>query len=965
MKDKKVLNDEQIQAIEYDNGPLLIIAGAGTGKTTVVTERINYLISSAKAKPQEILALTFTEKASQEMEERVDEALPYGMSQMWISTFHSFCDRILRTEGVHIGIDPGYQLMTEAETILFFRKHLFDFDLKYFRPLGNPNKFISAMIEHFSRLKDEDVSPQEYEDWIKKTENRKKRKEEALDQEKYQELARAYKTYEELKITKGVLDFSDLISFTLKIFRERTNILKQYQDQFRYILIDEFQDTNYAQNQLAILLTGERQNITVVGDDDQAIYRFRGAAISNMIQFRTYFPNTKTVVLTKNYRSTKEILDRSYDLIQYNNPDRLEMREHIDKKLQSMRRVKGEAIEVIIADRVENEADAVAKKILEIKRQMPEIQWSDVAILVRANAHANPFARAMEQAGIPFQFLGPGQLFRQPEIKDLIAYLKILYAFDDNIAMYRVLSMDWLGLSGRDIAALVNIAKQKGISLFEACESVSGEDEVSKKIQHIVSMIHRHMDAIRKETAGQILYYFLEETGMLRRLTTYESARDEKIAANIARFFDKLKTYEIEHGGDATVFAVVDWIHLSMELGESPLAADTDWTINNAVHILTVHSSKGLEFRVVFLVNLVSLRFPSMERKEKIPIPQELMKEILPKGDVHLQEERRLFYVAMTRARDRLIFTAAKYYGEAKREKRLSPFIVEAVGEQAVQNAQSNPVGATRQLSLLDDWSKNRLSGANDERSVKTQPISYISYSQLDTFMTCPLQYKYRYVVKIPVPASAALSFGDTLHQTMYAFYIKVREGKSPSFEDLLKIYEEKWVSRGYGNVLYENKMKTHGKALLKGFFEKGYDPNVLPHELEQPFRIKITPRVKLGGKIDRVDKRLDGKIEIIDYKTGQSTRMKDVKNDLQLSVYAMAATDQGVYSYRPEDVIVSFYFFEGQEKISATRTKKELEEAKENIATTVAEMEKSTYPANPGKHCDFCEFRLICEAWQ
>ncbi len=957
----KTINEEQRQAIEHGNGPLMIIAGAGTGKTTVITERIKYLILLGKAKPQEILALTFTEKASEEMEERVDQALPYGLVHLWISTFHSFCDRVLRADGIHIGINPDYSLMTEAESILFFKKHLFSFELSYFRPLGNPSKFVSGMIQHFSRLKDEDIDPIAYQRWV---DGNEELKEIIQEYEQYKELANTYEMYQRLKIEHGVFDFSDLIFYTLKLFRDRPNILKRYQEQFRYILIDEFQDTNYAQNQLVLLLAGEKQNVTVVGDDDQAIYRFRGAAISNMIQFRRYFPNVTTVVLTKNYRSTKEILDRSYDLIQHNNPYRLEIAEGIDKKLESMRRVNGQNIEVIIADRVEYEAEAVAKKILDIKSERVGFRWSDVAILVRANSHVEPFTRVFEGWRIPFQFLGPGQLFRQPEIKDLIAYLKVLYAFDDNISLYRVLTMPIFEITGEEIASLMNMARNQGESVFEVCRSFSEQTPLGKKLKPIVSMIQKHLDMVRTETAGQILYFFLEETGMLRRLARYETVRDEQIAQNIATFFDKLKTYELEHKGDASVFSVVDWIDLSMSLGESPLASTIDWSRNNAVNILTVHSSKGLEFPIVFLVNLVDSRFPSIDRKEQIPIPTALIKEILPEGDHHLQEERRLFYVGMTRARDYLCFTAARYYGEGKKVKKCSPFIVEAVGEDEMQKAiQQERSEQGRQLSLLEDW-KPKIKEETHSREIKESLIQ-VSYTQLETFMTCPLQYKYRYVVRIPAPPAAALSFGQTLHETMRVFFTAVKEGKRPSIDDLLRCYREQWIAKGYKHRGYEEKMRHHGESLLKAFYEHAYDPTVIPRDLEQSFRIKITPAIRLTGKIDRVDVLPDGKLEIIDYKTGQSTKSKRAKDDLQLSIYALSATDQGVYGYRPEDVIVSFYFFEGAEKVSATRTKEQLEEAKEKIIFFVNDMQKGVYPPTPGKHCDFCEFRLLCEAWQ
>jgi len=913
--DEKKLNPEQKKAVEFGDGPLLIIAGAGTGKTTVVTERIKHLITSGRAKPQEILALTFTEKASREMESRVDLALPYGVTQMWISTFHAFCDRVLRTEAINVGIDPGYKLMTEAETIMFFRKNLFKFDLKDFRPLGNPAKFIGGMITHFSRLKDEDVSVAEY---LKFEKN---------------ELSLAFRTYEELKVKESVADYADLISWTLKIFRTRPAILKKYQQQFKYILIDEFQDTNFAQNELAVLLAGKKKNITVVGDDDQAIYRWRGAAISNIIQFRKTFPKAKIVVLTKNYRSTKEILDRSYDLIQHNNPDRLEAAEKIDKKLESMRRVNGAPVEVLYADRVENEAELVVNKIKEYKGD-----YKDIAILVRANNHAEPFVRALSRAGIPYQFLGPGQLFRQPEVKDLIAYLKVLYNYEDNVAMYRLLSMDIFDIPPLVVAALVNDARKYGISLFEACE---------KKNLPVATLIHKHLGLMKKETAGQILYFFLEETGLLKKLATYKTAKEEKIAQNLAKFFNKLKTYEIEHE-DAGVFTVVDWIDLSMTLGESPLSADTDWSENNAVNILTIHSAKGLEFNVVFLVNIVSARFPTIERKEQIPIPDALVKEILPLGDYHEQEERRLFYVGMTRARDALYFSGAKYYGEGKREKKLSAFIREALGEKPLfaENSENG------QLPLID-WAKAK---EEPDHPPLRPPITYLSYSQLETFKTCPLQYKYRHILKIPVPPRAALTFGDTIHKTLHAFYALVRAGNHPTKNDLLRLLEDHWSPVGYGDKAYEGKMKERGKALLTGFFEKGYDPNIVPRALEEPFKIKITPTLTLGGKIDRIDTLTDGTTEIIDYKTGTMPKTRNAESDLQLTVYALAGG--------AEKVKVSFYFLEDQIKLSATRTSQQLVQARKDIAQKAEEMGRSDFRPTPGKHCDFCEFRLICEAW-
>ncbi len=964
----RVLNTEQKKAVRFGKGPLLIIAGAGTGKTTVITERIHYLLSSGKAKPEEILALTFTEKAAREMEDRVDQKLPYGTTKLWISTFHAFCDRILKSESLSVGLNPNFTLMGEAESIQFFIKNLFAFKLEYFRPLGNPTKFVSGMLQHFSRLKDEDVSTSQYLNWCNakcKMLNAKSTDEEREECKKYLELASAYRTYEELKTKEGFADYGDLIANTLMIFRTRKKILSQYQKQFKYILIDEFQDTNFAQNELAILLAGTNKNITVVGDDDQAIYRWRGAAISNIIQFRKRFKKAKIVVLTKNYRSTQEILNRSYALIQHNNPDRLEVVEKINKQLECVRRINGHSVQLLYADRVEDEAELVAKEINELVHdEKKHIAWKDVAILVRANSHAEPFVRAFGRLGIPFQFLGPGQLFRQPEVKDVIAYLKLLSNIHDSVSMYRVLVMDVFGVSARDVAELVSQAKQNNTSIFHACETFSTllSTEGKQKVETLIAMIHRHLALIKKETAGQIAYYFLQDSGLLKSYTKIENTKEEHRVENIAKFFDKIKTYEVDHE-DASIFAVVEWLDLAMNLGESPLATNSDWAEVNAVNILTVHSAKGLEFPVVFIINLVGARFPTNQRHEQIPIPDALIKEVLPVGDYHTEEERRLFYVAATRARDYLYLTAAKYYGDGKREKKLSPFIAECLGNQEIRTVTKTSSEDAGQLFLID-WKKHDNAEESDNKMV-VKPISYVWYTHIESFKRCPLQYKYRYVIKIPVPTSAALSFGDIMHRSMQEFYKLVIAGEKVSESTLLAIYDNEWRSKGFMSKAYEEEMKKHGELLLSEYFQKGYDPKTKTIAVEQAFKVKITPDITLGGKIDRVDRKSDGTLEIIDYKTGAAPKKRDPQEDFQLSIYALAATDKGVYDTAAEKMLVSFYFFEGQERVSGTRTSEQLKRVKEEIVTAAQEINKSSFLPTPGMHCAFCEFRLLCEAWK
>ncbi|HSW48118.1 MAG TPA: ATP-dependent DNA helicase, partial [Candidatus Saccharimonadales bacterium] len=886
---------------------------------------------------------------------------------------HAFCDRVLRAEAIHIGLTPTFKLMTEAESLLFLRKNLFKFDLDYFLPLGNPMKFLQGMINHFARLKDDDINSDDYQKYAKALEADDEEKKKTL------ELANAFKKYEELKAKEGVMDFSDLISNTLKLFRTRKNILAEYQKLFQYILVDEFQDTNYAQNEMAILLSGEKKNITVVGDDDQSIYRWRGAAISNMIQFKSHFKHAKIVALTRNYRSTQNILDASYALIQNNNPDRLEVKEKIDKKLVSQRAIKGEEIEFIYTNKAEDEAEEVAKKIQELVKNR-NLKYNEFAILVRANDHALPFQKAFERRRIPYQFLGPGHLFQQPEIKDLIAYLHALSNFEDTASLYRVITLPIFDIQARDIAAILNFAKKNNLSLFEAMEQVEESgltDNGKEKIGRIIEMLNKHLAKIPTDTAGQILYYFFEDSGLLGHYLDPQSPRTEKEAQNIAKFFEKLQNYTSSHD-DASVFAIVDWLDLSMELGESPLAADIDWTQNEAVNILTVHSSKGLEFPVVFVVNLVTQRFPSRDRREQIPVPDKLIREVLPTGDESIQEERRLFYVAATRARDKLFLTASKFYGEGKRERKISPFVVETLGEEFIKKIISRktdePIG--KQLSLLDIANfqiQNSPQEKEESKEITPIPITYISYSQISTFQACPLHYKLRYVLNLPALPSPALSYGVSVHASLRDIVESVKTGQELTADSIKKVLSKNWIKEGYSGKSHEQKSYIQAEEMLIDFWKTYQKEKPDTVGIETPFNFWLTRqdlartgKIKIGGRIDRVDKLKDGKIEIIDYKTGRNMLdTKKAKEDLQLSFYALAASEvkDGILGKKPEEIILTLHYLEAKQKVSTSRTPEDLVLAQQKILQIVSDIETSEFKCSGGIFCKNCEYQMLCSA--
>ena len=928
----------------------MIIAGAGTGKTTVITERIKYLILDKKILPQNMLALTFTEKAAYEMQERVDVLLPYGYTSLWIHTFHSFCDRILRDEAHNIGLDSNYKLISEAEAVLLLRQNIFDMGLKTFKPLGNPTKFLDGLLKHFSRLKDEDITPKEYIKWANTQKDENNRQ--------YLELAYAYEKYEELKVKNSLMDFSDLISNTLLLFRTRPAILKKFQKQFQFIMVDEFQDTNYAQNELAILLAGDDKNITVVADDDQSIYRFRGAAVSNVLQFKKNFPESIVITLVKNYRSTPTILNASYSLIQHNNPNRLEIVEKIDKKLKSQSKSSGPEIELIYETRAEDEAEKIAKTIKVLEKNF---EYKEMAILGRANNHLQAIAQALQRNRIPYQFLGPGYLFAQDEVRDLIAYLTFLTNLTDSVSLFRVLSMDVFDISPVELNFLLNFAKKKNLTLFEALgipDQPFLKPETQDTITKFKKMTENHLEKSRKEKAGQILYYFLIDSGLYKTLLHTDSVLEERRVQNIAKFFDRIKNFEIERY-DANIFTLVEWLTLMIQMGDSPTAADVDIGDRNAVNILTVHSSKGLEFPVVFMVNLVSDRFPSRERSEKIPLPPEIIKENIPEDiDFHTEEERRLFYVGMTRAKDRLYFTASKFYGTGKRRRILSPFIFEALPKlKEKQIAEQNAL----QLSLTDVLSSY---GQEEKKEELKKPVKvgYITFSNLQMFDICPMHYKAKVILNIPTPSAAVQSFGVSIHSTLYKLYRFAQDGKILDLSETKDLLKNEWVSEGYDGKKHEKERFIQANKLIEKFYKTQFDPKILPLGLEFPFSFTLKNDVKVFGKIDRIDAVNEG-IEIIDYKTGEENPKAKTAHELQLAIYALAATrvKDPIFNKDPDKITLTIHFLEGNHKKSMKFSNADLEKLEDELLEKIKEIENSDFKCSGNVLCKNCEYKMIC----
>ncbi len=680
------LNPEQRRAVTHGDGPLLVVAGAGTGKTEVITRRIAWLVATRRARPAEILGLTFTDKAASEMQLRVDQLVPYGFADTAISTFHAFGDRLIREFAFELGISPDARVLSRAETVMFLREHLFELGLDAYLPLGDPTRFLGALATLFGRCRDEDVSPSAYRahadalaasaavattgrGLAPAAEGDDPAAAEALTElaARQDELASAYGRYTELLAASGSIDFGDQVALALRLLRESAATLSTVRTRYRYILVDEFQDTNPVQSALVGLLAARHRNITVVGDDDQSIYRFRGAAISNILEFRDRYRGARTVVLRRNYRSTAPILDASYRLIKFNDPDRLETRVGISKQLLPQRPATADVpVRHHAFGTGSEESDWIAA---EFRRRIDAgVHPRDLAVLVRANAGADPILRSLNLAGVPWRFAGTSGLYGRPEVRLLLSVLRAVADLESSPDVYALAASDVYGVPSEDLSVVMSAARRGHRSAWAVLEDVdarTGTLEISSvgrpSVVRLVGDLRRLRDLAHARPAGDVLYTFLRDSGWLAALAAAGTAAAEEALANLARFFDIVRARSALLADDRAVF-LAPHLGTLIEAGDDPATADPDPDLD-VVTVMTVHKAKGLEFPVVVLPGLVAGRFPSTARREPLAMPDELVAAAAPDVDPHLPEERRLFYVAMTRARDELILTHAADYG--------------------------------------------------------------------------------------------------------------------------------------------------------------------------------------------------------------------------------------------------------------------------------------------------------------
>ncbi len=951
------LNPAQASAILHGEGPLLIVAGAGTGKTTVLTRRIAHLVASKKAAPREILALTFTDKAAQEMEERVDRLVPYGFNDVWISTFHSFGDRIIRENAFDLGMSPDVKVLSQPEAVVFMKENLFKFELNHYRPLSDPTRFIEALLTAFSRAKDEEVSPADFIASAQGKLSAAQNSEEQEEAEKEMEVARAYEMYEKMKFERGFVDFGDQVLLTLKILREQPSVLKKIHAQFKYILVDEFQDTNYAQFELLKMLAQSRRNITVVGDDDQSIYKFRGACLSNILGFRKAYPEAVQIVLQENYRSTQVILDAAYRLIQHNNPDRLEYQDRINKYLRGQN-MNGPAVAYHKFDKEFSEREFIASSIQDLLKTS-QVQAKNIALLVRTNAAAEPFIKTLNAAGIPWKFSGNSGLYEQEEIKIVLSFLRAVDDEGDSSSLYYLAASRIYDMSSEDLSRLTQAAKKMNrslLDLFKGYETLAPDlvlgEETIKKVAEICENISRYRSLSAKIPTGVLLYQFLDEKGVFKNLAETQDWRAAQEAQNLQHFFEMIKRFAQVSPYDR-LHEFVRSLEALRTAGENPASADLSHE-ENAVSVLTVHSAKGLEFDTVFIAGCEQDRFPARNRSDKIEIPENLIKDVLPEGNYHTQEERRLFYVAMTRAKRELILTSARDLG-GKKSWKSSQFVLEALDKPNVDEKviKSSPLDSLR-IFTSDMNAPERAPAKRNSRDIN------ISATAIEDYLSCPLKFKFSRVLRIPVLMHHTTIFGIAVHEALKSYHIARRDQKDFTLKQLLDIFTSSWKSEGFVSREHEERRLDEGLQVLKTYFKSEEKSKSLPSLVEEDFRMGLGGAT-LRGRWDRID--LGDETNIIDYKTGDVKDQKaadaKARDSKQLGLYALAYEKR--FGKLPDKLSLHFVKFgiEGTVRPTPQWIEKTLQQTEEAVRGITEEK----FDPSPGFDCRWCAYEKICPA--
>jgi len=967
------LNDAQRRAITHAEGPLLVIAGAGTGKTRVITERIRHLLQSDPSLSGEnILGLTFTDKAAGEMKARVVKTVGERAKDVTLKTFHAFCESLLKDT------DPYSRMLDKVDHWILLRRNISRLQLDRYRRLAEPGQFLNDFVEFFSRCQDELISCEDYQEYADGLAAQLEAERNELDADtlaerretvaREQEIARAYRASEDLLREKKCSSFGTLITGAVGLLERNATLRAALQSRFRYILVDEFQDTNIAQLRLLELVVNETKNIFAVGDNDQAIYRFRGASFGSFKLFLERFAGWREgqdstkfrVSLTENYRSTPNILRVATQVIGQNT-----VSADFPKKVLSTHKPEGEKIRIVELATPEDEARWVAGELERIHKAGR--RWRDFAVLYRAHNHRDDLVRELARRKIPF-VISRLSILEHPLVKDVLAYLRLIATPYDDIAIARVLAAPAWQLAPADLVRFAERARKERARIYDVLQSQQPPlpfDPSHSALTDLLAFTTAQRKTMKRRDARHILADLFEWLEVYQRAPEQDRDYIKRLAEFVKEWEDKSDTRKLPE-----LIEYLDYF----EQANGAVCLEDD-ALGDAVRLMTVHGAKGLEFSHVFVLRVNKNKFPQPERPHVFEFPAALMKEGAPEEQFHNQEERRLFYVALTRAEDRLTITSL-----VEKKGRVPPFIEDILMEPSIQrrdllrlapkaaaNAANGaqpaaaaaatgslfapPVDRPKIFSRIAEWAETFL-------PAPPEPLE-LNPSAVDSYRRCPQKYLFTYLWSLQEGAKATLTFGRVMHSTIRRVMAEFKKGNPLPFEEVQRLFETEWSAAGFEDDYQEGEYKKDGLEQLRALHQAVLQetPEIL--ELEKTFALPVENDVVLKGRIDQINSLGRGDVEIVDYKTGKAKKETEARRDLQLSIYAIAAKE--IFELNPARLV--FHYLQDNSRQETTRSAKQLDEAQEIVQEVAADIRARSFPAKEGFICRSCAYRPICPA--